>query len=283
MIYNYTDTLLDKWVDWCDGFLSHPLENNLNDVNAILNTTGADNPTRANEFNNMGLLKYPLTRSNIAFDELRNSRSVISDLGYISYHINKAQLIANENFKLKRAFSALNALFLLQQYEDFNDRKYSLNFIIQSLLTFYPIPDGYDAQQYLRYLSAAMFCELKSDKESLLDDIVNGIAPKLRIIDLKTNQSRIEINSSADVLRAIDQRISLSDIILQKSCLFLIGTPRDTVIRGLFYSAYHNFKKFIDDAYIIEKESEDTNIFDSIFLKKHNTNVLLAIKNIFTQ
>ena len=159
MIYNYTDTLLDKWVEWCDEFLSKPLEGNINDVNTILNSSGSDNPTRANEFNNIGLLKYPLTKSNYAFEELRNARTVISDLGYLSYQIRKAIHISPDNFKLRKAFAALNGFYLLQQYEEFENKNYSINFILLSLLEFYPLPEGHDEKQYLRYLSAAMFCE----------------------------------------------------------------------------------------------------------------------------
>lgn len=282
MIYNYTDTLVDKWVEWCDEFLSHPLANNFNDVNSILNTTGSDNPTRANEFNNIGLLRFPLTNTNIAFEELRHSREVISALGYLSYQVRSAMHISKNNVKLNYAFSALNAIFFLQQFEDFQEKKYSLNFILQSLLTFYPIPAGFDDRQYLKYLSAAMFCELNFDREQLISKILRGIPPKLRIIELKTNNIRFEIESSADVVESINQKVSLTNIIYQKGCLFLIGNPRDLEMRGLFYQAYKNFNEFLQDAFEIEKSEEGQNVFNSIFVKEHNSNVLQIIKNIFT-
>ena len=90
MIYSYLDTLLDKWVDWSEDFLSKKLTSNISDVNTILGTTGSDNPTRANEFYKIGILKLPLTGSNDAFDSLRKDNPVHSDFGYLSYLIRKA-------------------------------------------------------------------------------------------------------------------------------------------------------------------------------------------------
>ena len=59
MIYSYTDTLLDKWIEWSEGFLSQKLNSNTNDLNTILGTSGADNPSRATEFYRIGLLNFP--------------------------------------------------------------------------------------------------------------------------------------------------------------------------------------------------------------------------------
>jgi hypothetical protein len=62
MIYSYTDTLLDKWVEWSEGFLSQKLNSNTNDLNTILGTSGSDNPTRANEFFRIGLLNFRINK-----------------------------------------------------------------------------------------------------------------------------------------------------------------------------------------------------------------------------
>ena len=107
MIYSYIDTLLEKWVEWSDGFLSAPLISTTNDLNTILGTAGSDNPTRANEFFNIGFLNFKLTGSSIAFDNLRESRSIHSSLGYIAYLMQRKRQKNLKN-KLHQAPVTLN-------------------------------------------------------------------------------------------------------------------------------------------------------------------------------
>ena len=203
MIYSYLDTLLDKWVDWSEDFLSKKLTSNISDVNTILGTTGSDNPTRANEFYKIGILKLPLTGSNDAFDSLRKDNPVHSDFGYLSYLIRKAIKIDNTNHILNDGFKAISAISLIQQYVEYSNSEISLNFIVHYLLEKFPIPTGVDDKNFLRYLTAGMFCELNEDSNSFLNDIISNNTISLRIIEPKTKNVRIAFNNSNDIVNAI--------------------------------------------------------------------------------
>ena len=281
MIYSYLDTLLEKWVEWCDGFLSVRLTNSTNDLNSILGTAGADNPSRAVEIYSIGCLNYPLTGSTIAFDNLRSDSPVQSDFGYICYLISKAKLSNQNNAKVTSAFNAICSICHLQQYIEFPNNKLSLNSILLYLIDKFPLPQNCDEKYYLRYLTAAMFCELNTDKNTLYTSIVTNLVPTLKVIDRVNNQVRATFNSSSDIKNAIDNRVSLTGIYYEKGSTFFIGDQRDRIPRGIFYRSYSEYKGFLKDCYHLELSNPNANPFSSIFVKEHNTNILYAINSIF--
>lgn len=281
MIYSYTDTLLDKWVEWSEGFLSQKLNSNTNDLNTILGTSGADNPSRATEFYRIGLLNFPLTNSTQAYDSLRNSESVQSYLGYISYLIAKAKVSDPNNPKINNGFNALSAIFLIQQYEEYNSQKISLASILLYLIEKFPIPNGFDERTYLRYLTAGMFCELNTDKNNFITQIINNQTPTIRIIE-RPNNVKSTFNTSNDIATAINNRLSLTGIVYEKGSIFFIGNPRDANPRGLFYLSYSNFCNFLNDFHEIEFNNLRNNPFEAIFETTQNQNKIADIKSILT-
>jgi hypothetical protein len=280
MIYSYIDTLLDKWVEWSEGFLSQKLNSNTNDLNTILGTSGADNPSRALEFYRIGLLNLPLTNSTKAYDSLRNSESVQSYLGYISYLIAKAKVTEPTNSIINNGFNALSSIFLIQQYEEYNSQKISLAGILLYLIEKFPIPNNIDERTYLRYLTAAMFCELNTDKDNFIKQIINNQIPSIRIIE-RPNNVKSTFNSSNEIATAINNRLSLTGLVYEKGSVFFIGNPRDTNPRGLFYLSHSNFRNFLDDFYEIEFNNLRNNPFLSIFETTQNQNKIADIKSIF--
>ena len=281
MIYSYLDTLLDKWVDWSEDFLSKKLTSNISDVNTILGTTGSDNPTRANEFYKIGLLKLPLTGSNDAFDSLRNDNPIHSDFGYLSYLIRKSLIIDNNNQILNDGFKAISTISLIQQYVEYSNSEISLNFIVHFLLDKFPIPAGIDDKNFLRYLTAGMFCELNGDSNSFLNNIVSNNTISLRIIEPKTKNVRISFNNSNDIVNAINNKTSLTGIIYEKGSVFFIGNPRESSPRGLFYKAYELFSDFLFDHYQIEKNDLVNNPFKNTFNKANQIDIFSELSSIF--
>lgn len=282
MIYSYTDTLLDKWVEWSEGFLSQKLNSNTNDLNTILGTSGSDNPTRANEFFRIGLLNFELTNSPKAYDSLRKPESIQSHLGYIAYLIAKAKSIDQTNSLVNNGFNALSAIFLIQQYEEYNSQKISLASILFYLIEKFPLPTNCDEKSYLRYLSAGMFCELNTDKGVIYNAINSNSIPVLRIIDGKSKANRATFNTSNDIKQAIDNSVSLTDIVYQKGSTFFIGNHKSDNPRGLFYLSYSNFKNFLNDFYHIEFSNLKNNTFETIFETTQNQNKIADIKSIFS-
>ena len=281
MIYSYLDTLLDKWVDWSEDFLSKKLTSNISDVNTILGTTGSDNPTRANEFYKIGLLELPLTGSNEAFDTLRKDKPIHSNFGYLSYLIRKAQSIDPNNSIINDGFKAVSTISLIQQYVPYLNTEISLNFILQSILEKFPVPTQVDERAYFRYLSASMFCELNYDSDTLIKDILNKKPLSLRIIEPKTKNTRVVFNNSSDIVQAINNKTSLTNIIYEKGSLFFIGGPKDIIPRGLFYRGYDKFSDFLYDHFQIEKSDITKNPFKKIYTKTNQINIFSELSSIF--
>jgi 5-methylcytosine-specific restriction endonuclease McrBC GTP-binding regulatory subunit McrB len=281
MIYSYLDTLLDKWVDWSEDFLSKKLTSNISDVNTILGTTGSDNPTRANEFFKIGILKLPLTGSNDTFESLRNDNPLHSDFGYLSYLIRKAQKLDETNQILKDGFKALSSISLIQQYYEYLNFEVSLNFIFQSLLEKYPIPPESDVASFLRYLSASMFCELDHNSDSIIDQIINGKLLELRLLESDTNKTLKSFKNSNDIIKAINEKVSLGNIRYTKGSTFFIGNHKSTNPRGLFYQAYKLSSDFLYDHYQLEKSDLTNNPLKKIFTKTSQINIFSELSSIF--
>jgi oligoribonuclease (3'-5' exoribonuclease) len=222
MIYSYLDTLLDKWIEWSEGFLSEKPESDISDVNSILGTKGSDNPTRANEFYKIGLLKLPLTGSDNGFELLKKNVSIHTDFGYLSFLIRKAQSLTTNNPVLEDSFKALSTISFIQQYIKHSKSEISLNFILQNILEKFPVPSKIDERIYFRYLSAGMFCELKYDSDSFINNIINKKSISLRIIEQGTKNVRITFFNNTQIVQAIHDKVALTNIIYEKGSLFLL-------------------------------------------------------------
>jgi hypothetical protein len=281
MIYSYIDTLLDKWVEWSEGFLSKQLLTSSSNLNTILGTTKSDNPTRANEFYKIGFLNLELTNSTRAYDSLRNSESIQSHLGYIAYLIAKAKQIDPTNIFIKNGFNAVSTICLIQQFEQTKSKQVSLVSILVYLTYKFQTPNGCDEKVFLRFLTAAMFCELNTRKDDFLNEIFEGQIPLLRIIDRKSKATKAIFSSSDDIKNAIENRLSLTGIIYEKGSVFFIGDPTENNPRGLFYLSYNNFKEFLLDFYEIEFENIDINPFATLFDTIENQNKISDLKSIF--
>lgn len=283
MIYSYLDTLLDKWTEWNDGFLSNYTVALGNDINSILGSTGSDNPSRAIEFFRIGFLKSPLTgsESRITFENLAENMPIQTEFGYISYLINKAIIDNPYNSKLKDAFKSICAFSLLQLNTSFEEGYLSLNTIFQYLLKIYPCPEGYNEKIYFRYLSAAMFCELKHpDKEKIYFAIKNNTHVSLRIFTKKNEEMIYEFRNSNDIIQAITNKISLTNINYEKGSIFFIGNPKDETPRGIFYYSYSKFQSILKDISQIEIDNMDNNPFIQLYTNNSNINLLKIIINI---
>ncbi|WP_372753778.1 AAA family ATPase [Labilibaculum sp.] len=281
MIYSYLDTLLEKWIDWTEGFLSEKLQANTNDLNAILGTNGSDNPTRSKELYDIGVLNYPLTRSPIAYDNLRKDLPIHSDFGYLSYLIKRAIDKDEGNQILQKGYNAICCFCLIQQNATLNDRPISLNFILQRLLELFPMPLDADERSYLRYLTAAMFCELNINQNVFLTRILNDAPFPIKIIESDKISIRVEFSNAKDIIKAIDEKISLTGIVYEKGSVFFIGNHKNKNPRGLFYISYMNFQSFLYDFYTLEKSNVDKDVFNEIFTKKSPVNIINEFSQIF--
>lgn len=281
MIYSYIDTLLEKWVEWSDGFLSAPLISTTNDLNTILGTAGSDNPTRANEFFNIGFLNFKLTGSSIAFDNLRESRSIHSSLGYIAYLIAKAKIDAPDNQLINNGFNALSTICLIQQYEQIENQTISLSSLLLYLLEKFPKPIDCDERSYFRFITAGMFCELNTRKIDFLNEVFQNKTPELRIIDRESNTTKATFRTPNDIKTAIDGKLSLTDIVYEKGSVFFIGNHKNAAPRGLFYISFSSFKDFLYDFYSIEYGNLINNQFLSIYNTIENQNKIIDLKTIF--
>lgn len=281
MIYNYPDTLLDKWVDLCEGLLSERLERETNDLNELLGSSGSDNPSRAKEFMNVGFLKFSISKGSDGFNELRNDKPIQSDLGYIAYLIAKAKEL--ESSFSSSPYSALCSLCVVQQFEEVENIKISLSSILIKLIKIFPIPDDTDKRAYLRYLSAAMFCELNFNKQTFFDALLLENDITLRIVERKTDIVRAEINSSDDIKSAIDNKVSLTGIYYEKGSIFFIGNHKDEIPRGLFYTAYLYFQDFLEGYCQIEMENIKNSLFKSLYIEDQCASVIPVISCAFTE
>ncbi|CZP77071.1 5-methylcytosine-specific restriction enzyme B [Legionella pneumophila] len=265
MIYSYLNTLLEKWLEWSEGFLNEIPTGPENDVNYYLGTSKSDNPSRAKEFMRLGFLIKPLTASEEGFSLLRQGRHVHSDLGYIAYLLQKANTKFPGNHKIDNSISALHVLCMLKQYEDFNNVKISLTSIIIFLLKNFPISGNVEPSEHLRYLSAAMFCELAHNKQYIYDCMVKGTKPVLKLVEQKTYTIRSTFSNTSDIEKAIENKISLVGILSEKGSLFLIGNSRGHHPRGLFYIGFANYKKVFEHYAEIELQSISNSEFKFLY------------------
>ncbi|MBY0554343.1 AAA family ATPase [bacterium] len=277
MIFSYLDTLLSsKLVPWSESFLETKLVQADVGINELTESEGADHPSRALELFRLGIFRYPISsKRDEGYDKLRNDESIFSDFGYICYLVSKAYQANPENIKLKTAFSAIQALGLISLFNE-DDDIVSVNTIFSYLVKFFNVPDDQRKAAHLRYLSAAMFCELDQNKVKFLDALKNKTLRSVRILN-KDKSVASSINNFSDLKNIADRKLSLTNIAQTKGSLYFIGDHSQANLRGIYFNAALDHGNFLDLIYKSEFVLFSQN--QKSFFK--DKNVLDALKQMF--
>lgn len=277
-IYSYYETLLGIWNIWNDGILYGRFPDGANSFTEALGINTSDGRSRAKEIYRIGLLKQELTKGTSGLDYIAKGNNIQSDLGYISAILSKAATI-KRTYNIDKSLSAICAIYAIIQSVKIDDVEFSINTLIQKLNEAYPCPEDIDFRKWHRYTLSAFFCETKYREESHLlqqeqeDDskeflnffLGKSICPSMtiRMNEKKGYTARKVINSSKDVSDAIANKVSLTDIIQQKSPLFVFGDEKDVNPKGFYGMALKHNANFLRLCYELEK----CNIKESPFIE----------------
>jgi len=279
-IYSYYETLLGIWSQWNESILYGGFSDNAQNLTEALNINTSDGRSRAKEMYRIGLLKKELTNGRSGLDYIQAGNNIQSGLGFISALIEKAIRMANgRSQSIDKALGALCAIYAIVQSVKIDNVEVSINTLIYRLNQIFPCPENLDFRKWHRYVLSAFFCETK-----YREDIHNGIINEqlqdsvyfteflkrkrqnlqLTIRSNKKNgyASRFTISSSNDVMNAIEERISLTNIIQQKSPLFIFGQDGEDTPTGFYGMAHKYFSKFLK----LCSEAEIEKIEDNPFL-----------------
>lgn len=270
-IYSYIDSLLDMWCDWNDIFLTEQLHDDITNLNVMLNSSGSDKPSRAKEMYRIGLLKKELSKGDDAWIALRRGENLQTRLGFISAIVHKALLRDAENGKLRNAYAALCTIYSVIQSERINNTEISIATILIELLNRYPNNSQHSDLVWLRYILSAFYCELEESAKPLEQMFISGKSLPLRILenDKGNIKCRATFVDSADVEKAIDTRVSLTNIIKQKSALFAIGETPSGSCRGFLGQAFLLYKPLLSS--IHEIEMKEPGILATIHLESSDS------------
>ena len=280
-IYSYYNTLLDIWSSWNDSVLYGIMPEGASNFTEALGINSSDGRSRAKEMFRIGLLKMELTKGQTALDAIREQNNVQSNLGYVAAILAKAAKVERTEF-IDKALSALCALFSLMQSIKIDEHEVSINTLIFKLGKLFPCPTHIDFRTWFRYVLSAFLCELnyrveihRNDlKESKRDSVYfsnfllsNSSHISLTIRANKQNgyQARKTISSAEDVMSAIEDRVSLTNIILQKSPLFIFGDERSNNPAGFYSMANKHFKHFLELCYQIESRNINNSPFKPFY------------------
>lgn len=263
-IYSYFITLLNTWVEWNEGVLSHKASNNVRTFTELMGKDTSDSRTRAKEMYRCGFLKKELIKSGI--ENLKCDKNIQSDLGYLAAVIFKGFEKGQHCKKIIRALSAVASVSTLLLSVKISDNiELSLNTILTILNQKYHKPEQIDQVKWNRYILSAFLCEINSEDNANLQNICDYFEGKrdnltLRIISqTDANTKNIEkrviasFSTSEDVCTAINQKVSLNNIVNQKSALFIIGNPTNEMPKAIYSLANLKFSKFLRDSAIFEK------------------------------
>ena len=267
-MYSYYNTLLDIWSSWNDSVLYGIMPEGASNFTEALGINTSDGRSRAKEMFRIGLLKMELTKGQTALDAIREQVNVQSNLGYVSAILAKAANIKRTE-SIDKALSALCALFSLMQSLKVDAHEISINTLIFKLGELFPCPSNVDFRTWFRYVLSAFLCELnyreevhrnnfeESNKDSqyfsnLLFSNASHISLTIRTNKQNGYQARKTISTSDDVMSAIKDRVSLTNIIQQKSPLFIFGDERSSNPAGFYSMANKYFNHFLELCYQIE-------------------------------
>ena len=280
-MYSYYNTLLDIWSSWNDTVLYGIMPEGASNFTEALGITTSDGRSRAKEIFRIGLLKMELTKGQSALDAIREQKNIQSNLGYVSAVLAKAAKINRTN-SIDKALSALCALFSLLQSIRIDEHEVSINTLIHKLEDVFPCPANMDFRVWDRYVLSAFLCETnyrqishhadieeaKRDSEYFKDFLLSS-TPHLSLT-IRTNkqngyQVRKTISCVEDVETAIRDRVSLTNIIQQKSPLFIFGDDRTSNPSGFYSMAQKYFGHFLKLCYQIESYDIDHSPFASFY------------------
>ena len=290
-MYSYYNTLLDIWSSWNDSVLYGIMPEGASNFTEALGINTSDGRSRAKEMFRIGLLKMELTKGQTALDAIREQVNVQSNLGYVSAILAKAAKIKRTE-SIDKALSALCALFSLMQSLKVDAHEISINTLIFKLRELFPCPSNVDFRTWFRYVLSAFLCELnyreeihrndfeESNKDSqyfsnLLFSNASHISLTIRTNKQNGYQARKTISTSDDVMSAIKDRVSLTNIIQQKSPLFIFGDERSSDPAGFYSMANKYFNHFLELLVkkYIKKNGHIKNENGSIKLGKTNKNI----------
>ena len=299
-IYSYYETLLGIWNTWNDGILYGHFPNGASNFTDALGINTSDGRTRAKEIYRIGLLKRELTKGTNGLDYITEGNNIQSDLGYVSALISKAAKV-KRNSVIDKALSSLCAIYSIIQPVKIDDIEFSINTLIQRFNEIYPCPSNIDFRKWHRYILSAFFCEINyredihntaEEKSKDSEEFVNfitrqGKCPSMTIRTNKKNgyQVRKTIKSTDDINNAIADNVSLTNIIQQKSPLFILGDERDGNPKGFYGMAMKHHAKFLHCCYKIEEQDIRNSPFSFFYDEDVNSggkgNVLKGLEQIF--
>ena len=252
IIQSYPNTLLESWCSWNRGVLAGYFPANATSFTEAIQDSGSSGRSRAKECFQIGLLKYELSNRDVTLNLIRDGKNVQSDLGYITDIIFSAYKANSNNQKLARAYSAINVAFSLIQYIEIGDLKLSVNSLIQKLLNAFPKAPDVLLNDWCRYLLSGLFCEIGEAEDDSLRAIYDFVSGKrdevtLRIIgNTQKNdgnsiqRTRATFKNSQDVLNAINDSVSLTNIVNQKRPLFIFGVDKSPGFYSIAESFFDN-------------------------------------------
>ena len=280
-IYSYIDTLLAKWCEWNESFMSGGFDSEAKNLNDILGGDTSDNRSRASEMHRIGLTTIKLSDSQSALGKIRSGYNIQTQLGFLAYAIYKGRGISSKQ-SIQKAYESLNAIFSIIQAVEINGTPVSINTVIYALNDIYPRPSSYNPVVWNRYLLSAFFCEYDTlTRSNVLLDMIKqkrALIP-LRIIDFKSKNVRATFSSSEDVEDAIKNKLSLTGIIQQKRALFIVSNEDDNPARGFYSLAYPSCDPFLKAAYDFELKQIDDNPLIAIFDEDNESREI--IKDLF--
>lgn len=299
-IYSYYETLLGIWNTWNDGILYGHFPNGASNFTDALGINTSDGRTRAKEIYRIGLLKRELTKGTNGLDYITEGNNIQSDLGYVSALISKAAKV-KRNSVIDKALSSLCAIYSIIQPVAIDDIEFSINTLIQRFNEIYPCPSNIDFRKWHRYILSAFFCEINyredihntaEEKSKDSEEFVNfitrqGKCPSMTIRTNKKNgyQVRKTIKSTDDINNAIADNVSLTNIIQQKSPLFILGDERDENPKGFYGMGMKHHAKFLHCCYKIEEQDIRNSPFSFFYDEDVNSggkgNVLKGLEQIF--
>lgn len=301
-IYSYYETLLGIWNTWNDGILYGHFPEGANSFTEALGINTSDGRSRAKEIYRIGLLKKELTKGTSGLEYISKGNNIQSDLGYVSALISKAARLQRTS-AIDKALSSLCAIYAIIQPVKIDDLEFSINTLIQRFDEIYPCPQNIDFRKWHRYLLSAFLCEISyreekhyipeekiKDSKAFLNFIIGqGECPSLTIRTNEKNgyQARKTIKSAKDVSDAILEKISLTNIIQQKSPLFILGDEKDENPKGFYGMAIKHSGRFLRSCYEIEKVNISNSPF-AVFYDEDTGdskkgNVLKGLAEIFEQ
>jgi hypothetical protein len=256
-IYSYPDQLLsEQWAEWSDSVLNRIHGEHLSigtGFQEAINATTAGPRTRAIELFDIGLLRGPLVspqgvgRDVIPFGWglVQEDNNVHTSLGFLSYAVGNAIRMGVDNDQVRKAFSALCSIYLLQLGEIFEGKCFLTLTLFERVLEAFRKPDDITQGNWNRYVASGIFCSLHNDglKEEMLNRFFNG--EEINTICIVDSDETINRLSAEDLEHWVREKRSITSITPPKSALFWVGALDDDSPRGVYSVARESGYEFL--------------------------------------